>query len=186
MKTLKKENIFSKSGLGAMLIGLLVAISALAFIYIDTLCIQSEQLPAMETLPEITSQDTYRQKIVCTEDGLNKISLLCATYDRANAGTFTVALEDEEGNVLETWNTDASSVNDNTYSSFTLTNKIPDSKDRVFYLTITSDSAPGTAITVYTTHYGGSKGLSSEEGDMDVSVCHTLGYDLPASSLLNT
>ena len=77
MKTLKKENIFSKSGLGAMLIGLLVAISALAFIYIDILCIQSEQLPAMETLPEITSQDTYRQKIVCTEDGLNKISLLC-------------------------------------------------------------------------------------------------------------
>ena len=186
MEALKKENIFNKESLGALLIGLFVAISALAFIYIDTLCIQSEQLPAMEALPEITSQDVYRQKIVCTEEGLNKISLLCATYDRANAGTFTVTLEDEEGSILETWNIDASSVSDNTYVSFSLDNKISDSKNRVFYLTITSDSAPGSAITVYTTNFGGSKGLSSAEGDMNVSVCHTLEYELPASSLLNT
>ena len=88
---------------------------------------------------------------------------------------------DEEGSILEIWNIDASSVSDNTYVSFSLSNKISDSKDRVFYLMITSDSVPGSAITVYTTNYGGSKGLSSEVGDMDVSVCHTLEYELPAS-----
>lgn len=185
MKALTKEKIFNKTNLCALLIGLFIAISALAFIYIDTLSIQSERLPAMEALPEITSEDMYRQKLVCTEDGLNKIGILCATFDRYNSGTLTIALEDESGNVIQTWNTDASSIQDNSYLNLTLDNVITDSDDRVFYLTITSDSQPGSAVTLYTTNYGGSKGLSSKDGDMDVSVCHTLGYELPASSLLN-
>lgn len=185
MKALTKEKIFNKTNLYALLIGLFIAISALAFIYMDTLSIQSEQLPAMEALPEITSQDIYRQKIVCTEDGLNRIGILCATFDRYNSGTLTVSLEDESGNVIQTWNNDASSIQDNSYLNLALDTTISDSNGRVYYLTITSDSKPGSSVTMYTTNYGGSKGLSSEDGDLEVSVCHTLEYELPASSLLN-
>ncbi len=185
MNALKKEKILNKTSLYSILIGLFVALAALAFIYMDALSIRSEQLPAMAPLPEITSQDVYRQKIVGTQDGLTKISVLCATYDRANSGTLSITLEDESGNTIQTWNTDVSSIDDNSYLTYQLNNKITDSNGRVFYLTITSDSLPGTAVTLYTSNFGGSKGLSSEDGDLDVSVCHTLEYELPASSLFN-
>ena len=161
MNALKKEKIFNKTSLYSILIGLFVALAALAFIYMDALSIRSEQLPAMAPLPEITSQDVYRQKIVGTQDGLTKISVLCATYDRANSGTLSITLEDESGNTIQTWNTDVSSIDDNSYLTYQLNNKITDSNGRIFYLTITSDSLPGTAVTLYTSNFGGPKGLSS-------------------------
>lgn len=185
MNAFKKEKILNKTNLYSLLIGLFVAFAALAFIYMDALCIRSEQLPAMEPLPEITAQDHYRQKIVGTEDGLNKIEILCATYDRANSGTLTITLEDENGTPIQTWSRDISTIEDNSYLSLPLSSKITDSSGKVFYLTISTDSLPGTSITLYTSYYGGSKGLSSDEGDLGVSICHTLEYELPASSLLN-
>ena len=176
---------FNKNNLIALLIGLLVSLIALSFIYRDHMSIRSEQLPPYAAVPEVVDGELYSQRFVCTENSLNKILFLSATYSRANSGTLSVTLEDDSHNEIQSWSFDSADITDNSYLELPLDSRIDDSKDRVFYLNISTDSQPGSAPTFYTTYYGGSKGLSLNGEDLGISLCYMLDYELPASSLLN-
>ncbi len=179
------RRFLNKTNITALIVGLLTALSALVFIYSDALHVQSEQLPAMEVLPEIVEGDLYRQSFVPTSDGLTKIRLLPATYARINEGTMTVSLEDNEGQNLGTWQYDVSTLPDNSYIDLTLNNRIEDCSGRTYYLNVSSTSSNDSAATLYTTVYGGSSGLMHNGEALGCSLCFMLEYDLPGSSLLN-
>ena len=180
-----KSRLFNKNNLIAVLVSLVVVITALAFLYTDSLSIQSDPLPAMGALDEITAGQNYRQRFVCTNDCLTNISLLTATYARTNSGIMTVSLEDENGAVIQSWDIDQSEVPDNAFLSFPLDSKITDSNGRVFFIDIKTDSEPGSSASLYTTNYMGSSDLSLNGEDLGISLVFKLEYSLPASSLLN-
>ena len=179
------RRFLNKTNITALIVGLLTALSALVFIYSDALHVQSEQLPAMEVLPEIVEGDLYRQSFVPTSDGLTKIRLLPATYARINEGTMTVSLEDNEGKNLGIWQYDVSTLPDNSYIDLILNNRIEDCSGRTYYLNVSSTSSNDSAATLYTTVYGGSSGLMHNGEALGCSLCFMLEYDLPGSSLLN-
>jgi len=185
MNVSMKGKIFTKTNLCTLLAGLIVALSALSFICADRLSIRSEQLPAMAPLPEITADTSYQQSFLCTEDGLTKIKVLTATFARSNTGTLTFILEDSSGMTVQTWEVNAVSVPDNSYMDLVLDEKLIGCKDSYYVLNIVSSSLAGSAPTIYTTNYGGSKGLSVNGENLDVSLCYTLEYELPGSSLAN-
>lgn len=185
MSSIRKSAVFNKTNLVVILAGLFIALSALAFIIDDTRNVQSESLPSSGILGEMTEENSYSQRFVCTEDGLSRIRLLTATYARANEGTLDISLGNESGELIQSWEVNASSLPDNSYADLALDNKITDSNGKVFFLKITSDSPEGAAPTMYTTNYGGSAGLSINGEEQNFSLCFMLEYVRPSSSLLN-
>ncbi|MCR5592612.1 MAG: DUF2142 domain-containing protein [Saccharofermentans sp.] len=184
MSRIDKKQLFSKENILILALCLVVAVIALCFIYMNTLSVSTEQLPAMVPLTDIAQGDLYSQEILCTEDGLTGIRILFATFARENKGTVTVTFSDLEGNLIQSWQRDASSFMDNTYVDFNLDEKIEDSADKRYIIGITSDSVIGESITIYTTNYGGSSGLDYNGSPLNCSVCFRLSYDRPASALL--
>lgn len=180
-----KNVLFNRNNLIAVLVGLAVALTALAFLYVDNLSYQSDSLPASGALEEIVTGQEYRQRFVCTKDGLSDIEILTATYARANSGNMTFTLEDEAGNDIQSWTLNQATLPDNAYVDLALDNTITDSNGKVYFINIVTDSIPGSSATIYTTNYGGSSNLSRNGEELGISVCFRLEYSLPASSLLS-
>lgn len=182
MGSSKIRRFLNRTNLAAILAGLFIAISALGYIINDSLNIQSESLPSTDILGEMTEDNIYSQRFVCTEDGLTKIRLLTATYARTNEGTVDISLDSESGKHIQDWSIDASVLPDNRYYDLTLDNRITESNGKVFFLTVTTDSKEGSAPTAYTTNYGGSAGLAVNGEERNCSLCFMLEYEVPASS----
>ena len=185
MSKFNKSVLFSKNSLIAILVSLAVVLTALAFLYSDSLSYQSDSLPASGALEEITTGQEYTQRFVCTKDGLSDIEILTATYARVNSGNMTFTLRDESGNEIKSWTLDLATLPDNAYVDLALDNTIPDSNGKVYFISIVTDSIPGSSATIYTTNYGGSSNLSRNGEELGISICFRLEYSLPASSLLS-
>ncbi len=182
----RKENpVFNKDNLTVFLLSLVVLLSALAFFFHDNMSFQSESLPADNFLPQIVAGDRYTQEFLCTHDGLSKIRLFTASFARSNSGTAFFTLNDMSGNAIQTWNIPAAAFPDNSYLDLVLDDPIVHSSGQRYLLSVASDSPEGGAPTIYTTVYGGSSGLSSDEGALNCSLCFQLEYKLPASSFIN-
>lgn len=185
MSKLNKSVLFNRNSLIAVLVSLAVVLTALAFLYSDSLSYQSDTLPASGALEEITIGQEYSQRFVCTKDGLSDIEILTATYARANEGNMTFTLKDESGNEIQSWTLNQATLPDNAYVDLALDNTITDSNGKVYFISIVTDSIPGSSATIYTTNYGGSSNLSRNGEELGISVCFRLLYSLPASSVLN-
>ena len=184
MSRSKLSRVFTKDNLIILLISLAVAAASLLFIYNDSLQTDSEKLPPMGIVSEITEGDTYTQRIVATRDGFSRFQIKYATYARTNSGTLTITLRDDDGNIIQTWHTDVRDLESSQQKTYKLDRRIGDSAGKVFYIDISSDSVPGFAVTLYTTTYWGSTGLSKNGEDTGNSICYILGYEDTASTLL--
>jgi hypothetical protein len=126
--------------------------------------------PAGELLPGREVGQTF----VAREDGLQAIDVPVATYARANQGRLRLELRSapDTSQVLASHEVDVSTLVDNQHLSF-LFPPIPDSADRSFYLALEAvGSAPGNAVTVWTSgmdsYHAGSlwEGGEELEGDL--------------------
>lgn len=184
MGKFNKNRLFTKENIIVLALSLVVAMVALSFIYMNTLSVSTEQLPAMSPMSDIAEGDFLSQEILCTDDGLTGIRILFATFARENKGNVTVTFREKDGEVIQQWVRDAGSFMDNSYVDFDLDEKIEDSGNKRYIIEITSNSNVGEAITLYTTNYGGSAGLTFNGAELNCSICFRLSYDLPASALL--
>ena len=98
---------------------------------------------------EIYGRITMGQSFICPRNGLYRIDILLATYNRRNDRDAIFHLRHEpEVDDLVTIRFNASEVEDNAFFSFTFA-PIPDSGGQEFYFFLESpDSEPGNAITV--------------------------------------
>ena len=181
----KISQFLNKDNLKILLISWVVAVTALAFIYQDTLSTQTESPAPMFPLDNISKEDTYRQQIPVYDNELSGLRVLFATYARANSGTITLSLKDDAFNEVQSWDIDTSAIRDNTYLDFNLDGKLTDCKDRTYYLDIDSTCEDGEAPTIYASWDGGASGLYRNDEPCGMSICYQLKYEHQASYLLN-
>lgn len=99
---------------------------------------------------EIYGPIAMGQSFICPRNGLYRIDILLATYNRRNDRDVIFHLRHApEGDDLVTIGFNASEVEDNAFFPFTFP-AIPDSRGQEFYLFLESpDSEPGNAITLW-------------------------------------
>ncbi len=146
---------------------------------------QTEAPDASEVLPEILSGDEYSQEITCREDGLQAVSLDFATYSRLNASRINITLTDGENRILQKWDLDCRRLNDSEYYTLKLDHRISSSKNKTYYLKITSDAAAGSGVTVYCNSDTNSKGLSLNGTSLKKTLCCQLTYRYPYAYLFS-
>ena len=176
-----------KDNLTVLLASLLVSLTALLFIYADTLKYRTPELPVyLGATSPIESWQTYRQEFTCQRDGLSKIGVMCTALAEEDAGILTVILEDEEGQEIQRWNTDATDLPNNNYLNLKLHERIEDSSGKTYRLVINSEESGGSQAVIFTTNYRDSTGLFMNDDDWNCILCYTLEYEQPAAALLNT
>ena len=99
---------------------------------------------------EINRDYSYEQAIYSNHDNLESISVMFATYDRENSGTVYLELFDDSGLLIDSWEYDVSDLVNTTEYSLTLDSPLADSREKTYTLKISSDSAPGEGIALYT------------------------------------
>ena len=169
----------------APLIALVFSLSYFIVKSDDFLTTQSKEAPNTVALPEILSGQKYLQEIHSDNNGLKKISLLMATFRRTNHSNVFISLLDSEENVISKWQLKGSLIRDNDFQTLALDDSIPDSKNKTYYLSITSDAVAGNGITVWSSNKQGAKGLSLNGSDLSKTLCFRLVYRHPYSELFS-
>lgn len=169
----------------APLIALVFSLSYFIVKSDDFLTTQSKEAPKTVALPEILSGQKYLQEIHSDNNGLKKISLLMATFRRTNHSNVFISLLDSEENVISKWQLKGSLIRDNDFQTLVLDDSIPDSKNKTYYLSITSDAVAGNGITVWSSNKQGAKGLSLNGSDLSKTLCFRLVYRHPYSELFS-
>ncbi|WP_071517596.1 class I SAM-dependent methyltransferase [Geitlerinema sp. PCC 9228] len=101
---------------------------------------------------EITSQVHLSQKFRATNNRLNGISLLVATYcQQIDATVYVTIWNRDRTEKLRQISQSTRSFADNSWQSFYF-DPILDSNNKIYWFDITSDSLPGNAITLWTNH----------------------------------
>ena len=169
----------------APLIALVFSLSYFIVKSDDFLTSQTKEAPKNVALPEILTGQKYLQEIHSDNNGLKKISLLMATFRRTNHSNVFISLLDSEENVISKWQLKGSLIRDNDFQTLVLDDSIPDSKNKTYYLSITSDAVAGNGITVWSSNKQGAKGLSLNGSDLSKTLCFRLVYRHPYSELFS-
>ena len=169
----------------APLIALVFSLSYFIVKSDDFLTSQTKEAPKNVALPEILTGQKYLQEIHSDHNGLKKISLLMATFRRTNHSNVFISLLDSEENVISKWQLKGSLIRDNDFQTLVLDDSIPDSKDKTYYLSITSDAVAGNGITVWSSNKHGANGLSLNGSDVSKTLCFRLVYRHPYSELFS-
>ena len=169
----------------APLIALVFSLSYFIVKSDDFLTSQTKEAPKNVALPEILTGQKYLQEIHSDHNGLKKISLLMATFRRTNHSNVFISLLDSEENVIYKWQLKGSLIRDNDFQTLVLDDSIPDSKDKTYYLSITSDAVAGNGITVWSSNKHGANGLSLNGSDLSKTLCFRLVYRHPYSELFS-
>lgn len=101
-------------------------------------------------LPEINADYSCDQEIYCNHDNMKSVSVMFANYERVNSGTVTLALYDETGEMIGSWEYDAALIANQTEYTLNLNEPIRDSAQKTYILRISSDSVPGEGVTLCT------------------------------------
>ena len=110
----------------------------------------SDSLSASMTVGEVTDGMEIEQTVLVPANELREISLMTATYGRANQGEMTLTLHDEQGNVLVSQTAPVSAFEDNKYTAIQLSEPLVGRKGETLRLSIeTQGCAPGNAITIF-------------------------------------
>jgi len=160
----------------APLIALVFSLSYFIVKSDDFLTTWSKEAPKSVALSEILSGQKYIQEIRTDHNGLKKISLFMATFRRANHCNVYISLADDKGNVIRNWLLKGSLIKDNYFQTLALDERIPNSRNKTYYLTITSDATAGNGISVWSSNKQGAKGLSLNGKDLSKTLCFRLVY----------
>lgn len=141
-----------ESRLKPLIIAIIITITSIICIY--TLLISSSPMIIQDQtnypIGEIYGSKIISQSFVSSENGLNRIDILLATYARNNTENVSFYLREADSNtdiVIITVN--AEKIRDNTYHSFKF-GPILESKGKTYIFSIESpDSKPGDAITIW-------------------------------------
>lgn len=110
----------------------------------------SDSLSASMTIGEVTDGMQIDQTLIVPANELREISLMTATYGRANQGELVLTLSDEQGNELARQTVAAASFVDNKYTSVQLHEPVLGRKGETLLLSIaTQGCVPGNALTIY-------------------------------------
>lgn len=101
-----------------------------------------------EPVGELSGGTTVSQSFWPSRDGLHTITLLFATYERANSGTVTFTLRDDAGQVVYQEQVQAARLADNHPHRFLFPPQ-PDSALRGYTLQVSGNSAPGAGVTLW-------------------------------------
>lgn len=90
------------------------------------------------------------EQIIPVDKVISSIDIMFATYARVNEGQVTVSIQgNTSGEIYTQEEIDASDINDNAYLSFDLQPTVDPQKDHNITISITSNSLPGSAITIW-------------------------------------
>ena len=110
----------------------------------------SDSLSASMTIGEVIDGMKIEQTVAVPANELREISLMTATYGRANQGDLILTLSDLQGNELARQTAAASAFVDNKYTSIGLAEPVLGRKGETLLLSITTQGCmPGNALTVY-------------------------------------
>lgn len=110
----------------------------------------SDSLSASMTIGEVVDGMKIEQTVAVPANELREISLMTATYGRANQGDLILTLSDMQGNELARQTAAALSFADNKYTSIGLNEPILNRKGETLLLSITTQGCmPGNTLTVY-------------------------------------
>lgn len=130
-----------------VLVVLIYLVAHPQFRYTNTV---SDSLSASTSIGEIVDGMTISQTVVPPAQEMTGLSLLAATYGRANSGTMYLTLSDENGALLTQQSFDISALEDGKYTPVTLQEPITGRKGETLVLTITTQGCTeGNAVTLY-------------------------------------
>ena len=96
------------------------------------------------------NKETKVEEEIPVQEGAEDVSILFATYARANEGTLHFEVYGVDSNTLYAEKyVDASKVVDNDYITLELSEKLNKSKDKKLRISISSDSEEGKGVGVY-------------------------------------
>lgn len=168
----------------APVIAVIVSLSYFIVKSDDFLTVQSNDIKNHHFLPEILSGQKYIQKIHSDQDGLVRISLLISTFKRINNSNLYISLTDDKGDVVQDWKLKNNLLRNNSYRTISLDNRIENSRDKDYYLIITSDASHKNGITIGSNN-ANNKGLSLNGKELNVTLCYRLSYREPFVKLFN-
>lgn len=105
-------------------------------------------------LPEINENFSYEQEIYCNCNNFSSLGVMFATYSRSNEGNVLLELTDDNGEVVGSWEFDASELENNTEYTLMLDEPLSDSKGKTYTFRISSDCEEGKGVTLGTFHNG--------------------------------
>lgn len=107
-------------------------------------------IPCEEIVGEITDGKVVKQQFVCNQEELNSLAIRIATYSSIKDSKLFAELNDLTSNQkIQTWTSDTKSIGDNSFSLYTLDQKLTDVKGHVFEFILTSDALSGNAVTLW-------------------------------------
>lgn len=110
----------------------------------------SDSLSASMTVGEVVDGMQIEQTVIVPANELREISLMTATYGRANQGEMTLMLSDMHGSAIASETVPVSVFTDNKYTTVYLTEPIVGRKGEMLQLSIvTQGCMPGNAVTIY-------------------------------------
>ena len=121
--------------------------------YTSEMMMVGEKNSCVSTCGEILGERVISQTFICEFDTISNIQMKAATYGRYNYGLINIALiNDETGDLIETWKLRASEVVDNAMLSVTSENPMEhfNMRGKKYRIEITAPQArEGNAISLY-------------------------------------
>lgn len=110
----------------------------------------SDTLSPSATVGELVDGVTITQRLYSPAEELTGISLMTATYGRANTGTLSLTLTNQAGEMLFSKELDISGVSNDQYTYIPIENPVSTERNEPLLLTLTTRNCQsGNAITVY-------------------------------------
>lgn len=110
----------------------------------------SDALSPSTTVGELIDGVTLTQRLYAPAEELTGISLLTATYGRANTGTLSLTLTNRAGEMLFSKELDVSVVSNDQYTYIPIENPVSTERNEPLLLTLTTRNCQsGSAVSVY-------------------------------------
>lgn len=153
-----------------------LVIASFYYIHLRTSLISTTSVNHADEAVQLASGETITQNIKLNPASLESISIMFGTNARVNQGTVTVSLSQND-KAIQTWTTDASSLQDNTWHLFVLSTplSVSDFQDNTFSITIREDYTGNNGIAVWaSTHATDASAMQSDK--QAFSNQHTLCF----------
>ncbi len=140
-----------RPSLSAVLLVFAAAIGLAACAYRPAFSASAEsflQTQQPQPVGELSQGAIVTQSFWASRNGLTRVTLMLATYARADRGTVTFTLSDEDGHVVHRERFDAASVGDNQPRSFIFSAQT-DSAQRGYTVSLQGDSPVGFGLTAW-------------------------------------
>lgn len=136
--------------------------------------IESPNMSIEDPIGEIVNGNVYKQKVVCENPYFESFALVFGTYNKTNLGEIEVGLY-QDNILIQQWEIDGNALRDKAYYTFFLDNKIEESSNEIFYITIQSEAEESNAVTLYSTNEGDGLELNGHQVE-GISLVYKIYY----------